>query len=349
MKPFSCAMAAQRAGEDLIGTAGYYQTYVFIECPKPWAAKAFSSEAIPPALRQYVKVTAAQRSVQFLCINRGLATPPAHTTVLIYERIDERTEQGYQGYEFQLEGLDQVVPCLEGYWHSHDLSDLKETPYSALQNFKTAPKSIELQDILVCTHGMRDKCCAQFGQPFFREAKQQASQGHLPNMRIWQVSHMGGHRFAPTAISLPDGRYYGRLSLAVLSAIATRSGPIEQLRSVYRGWGMLPPALQVLERQLFLSEGWSWLDNQITYQLITAPEPNTTDQGAGNHQVHARLSVQAPDGSVSLHHAKLIQDPRQTYCLKTSCSSASPATVIKYSVAEYSVVKCVQRETASVI
>lgn len=337
MKPLSCAIAAQRAGEDLIGTAGQYQTYVLIECPLPWPAKAFDSQHIPSGLCQYIKAVKATRSVQFLCINRGMATPSSSIAVLVYEQADLSARpstasnfvNGYRGQEFQLDGLDQVVPCLKAHWQGDRLGQL-----------------IEQQDLLICTHGMRDKCCAQFGQPLFREAKHLAAQGQLP-ARVWRASHIGGHRFAPTAISLPDGRYYGRLTLSALQAILLRRGAtsgdrsafINQLQSVYRGWGILPPPLQVLERQLLLSQGCSWLDHKVSYQLGATESESS--------YICAELSVQQTDGAIATYRARFTQDTEQ--CVKTSCRDASPSPLVKYTVVEYSAVQHPQSATVSTL
>ncbi len=311
---FFCAAAAQQAGEDLIGTAGHYQTYVLIECPLPWAAKAFESEMMPPALRHFVRQARAERSVQFLCINRGAAIASAQTTVLIYElssALPSAFASGYRGYEFQLESLDQVVTCVESHWQGTQLG---------------RPLGADIQDILVCTHGMRDKCCARFGKPLFKAAKRLFAESQLLKVRIWQASHIGGHRFAPTAIALPSGRYYGRLTAKTLRAIVTRRGAVDQVRSVYRGWGLLPPPLQVFERQLWLSQGWSWLDHSIAYQSFTA----TSD----SEQIDAELSAQLTDGTVKRYYARLAPDPHQSYCLKASCQADQPSTFVKYSVAD---------------
>ena len=56
---------------------------------------------------------------------------------------------------------------------------------------------------LVCTNGKRDKCCAKFGRPVY-EALQE-SQGDT----VWQSSHIGGHRYAPTVLFLPHGVNFG--------------------------------------------------------------------------------------------------------------------------------------------
>ncbi|MEL6881674.1 MAG: sucrase ferredoxin, partial [Cyanobacteria bacterium J06607_10] len=199
MKPSFCAIANRQAGEDLIGTAGHYQTYVLIECPMPWAAKVFNSKCVPSSLRQYIKAAKAGRSIQFLAIDHGLSAAAAETKIslMVYEKavpsdgearlhldnLNQAVGQ-YRGYEFQVDDLAQVADCLNAHWQGNLLG-----------------KPITKRDILVCTHGMRDKCCARFGQPFFKEAALSAKQGNLPNTRVWKVSHIGGHRFAPTAIS----------------------------------------------------------------------------------------------------------------------------------------------------
>ncbi len=328
MNPLPCTISAQQAGEELIGTAGHYQTYVFIECPLPWPKKAFDSERMPLALRQYVKAMKAKRSVQFLCINRGAASASARTAILVYDCTDrsalnhfsEGSANRYCGQEFQVDGLDQVVACLETHWQGDG---------AAFQGNRSG-QTIDQQDIFICTHGMRDKCCAQFGQPFFRDAKRGVEQGELPNTRVWRVSHIGGHRFAPTAISMPDGRYYGRLNFSALKAISTRSGPISQLRSVYRGWGILPPPLQVLEQQLLLNHGWQWLTYEAAYKVLASD----TGNDLSDEQVQAELFVRAPNASeVTLYRAKIIRNAAQTYCTKASCGDTSPSTFVKYAVA----------------
>jgi len=360
MKPSFCAIANQQAGEDLIGTAGHYQTYVLIECPMPWAAKVFTSQSIPPALRQYVKTIKAKRSVQFLAINCGLsasAAPPS-VTVMVYEktvpsavsadasnRPITTSTGGYRGYEFQLDDLSQVVDCVEAHWQGDRMG-----------------QPITLQDILICTHGMRDKCCARFGQPFFRDAAYSCKQGNLPNTRVWKVSHIGGHRFAPTAISLPDGRYYGRLTLSALQAIVTHSGPVEKLRKVYRGWGLLPSPLQVLERQLLLQHGWAWFDCKVTYRILSdsrvvvnglSPEKERRQRElfveiSANRSAHQTQEPQTENetrlerSEPVTYWAKLIQDRQNTVCVKASCSSAMATPFVKYAVAECVLVSCPQ-------
>jgi len=69
-------------------------------------------------------------------------------------------------------------------------------------------KLVDEPVVLVCTHGKRDACCAKWGMAFWREllACEDAA-----TVQMWQTSHLGGHRFAATAVVLPHGYHYGRL------------------------------------------------------------------------------------------------------------------------------------------
>jgi hypothetical protein len=58
---------------------------------------------------------------------------------------------------------------------------------------------------LVCTHGRHDACCAERGRPFAAALAQEAPE------ETWEVSHIGGDRFAANVLTLPSGHYYGRL------------------------------------------------------------------------------------------------------------------------------------------
>jgi hypothetical protein len=76
--------------------------------------------------------------------------------------------------------------------------------------------------ILVCTNGKRDRCCAELGRALALDlteaAASEAAAGTLADVDIWEADHLGGHRFAPTAVVLPTGYVYGRLDVATTTA-----------------------------------------------------------------------------------------------------------------------------------
>ncbi|MFF3055777.1 sucrase ferredoxin [Streptomyces sp. NPDC057909] len=63
-------------------------------------------------------------------------------------------------------------------------------------------------------------CCALAGRPLA-----QAVAAEEPEA-TWEISHLGGHRFAPTMLVLPHGYLYGRLTpqMALDALSATRQG-----------------------------------------------------------------------------------------------------------------------------
>lgn len=71
--------------------------------------------------------------------------------------------------------------------------------------------------LLVCTNGRRDVCCAVRGRPVAT-----AAAGLAPD-RVWESTHTGGHRFAPTGVLLPWGLAYARLTEEGAAALLASS------------------------------------------------------------------------------------------------------------------------------
>jgi hypothetical protein len=67
--------------------------------------------------------------------------------------------------------------------------------------------------VLVCTNGRRDRCCALLGRPLAAELAADDRHG------VWEISHIGGHRFAPTSLVLPHGYAYGRTTAHAVKGV----------------------------------------------------------------------------------------------------------------------------------
>ncbi len=95
--------------------------------------------------------------------------------------------------------------------------------------------------LLVCTHGRRDRCCAVDGRALARAV---LGAGETD---VWECTHLGGHRFAPTALVLPTGYVYGRLDVggAVAALKAAAAGEVEAAHC--RGRSTWEPPGQVAE------------------------------------------------------------------------------------------------------
>ena len=118
------------------------------------------------------------------------------------------------------------------------------------------PKHERTRDILVCTHGTVDAACAKFGYPLYRFMRDSLSDGRL---RVWRVTHFGGHVFAPTFIDMPTGHYWAYVENQQARQIIQRQGDVGALLGTYRGWAGLDGGFaQALERQLWQEHGWDW-------------------------------------------------------------------------------------------
>lgn len=311
MSKFFCSEFSRQAEEDIIGSASPHPTYVLVECPTPWTSAAMDSKYIPQNLKDLVsEVNRTKLPVRFLLIASNQTKGTLNKKVLIYDKQKEWLSQGYTKKEFNVEDLEQAATVISQYLKGNALDwDSEES---------------QTRDILVCTHGSHDQCCARYGNPFYFHALETISDLGLSNIRLWKASHFGGHRFAPTAIDFPDGRYYGVLDQDLFRSILTRTGDVTGLNKVYRGWGILPNPLQVLERELILRYGWDWFNYKVAHKII--------NQNSDKSVIQAELTFEKEDGSVHHYQAKLVKDESKTLQLKGSCCNTKESEFVKYSV-----------------
>jgi hypothetical protein len=100
--------------------------------------------------------------------------------------------------------------------------------------------------LLICTNGKRDKCCAIFGRNLITQSKDLLS----PDLfgQILECSHLGGHRFAPTAIWLPENLALGRLEPRAVANLLEHGAMESQF---IRGDTRLTPAQQVVQASVW--------------------------------------------------------------------------------------------------
>ncbi len=116
--------------------------------------------------------------------------------------------------------------------------------------------------LLVCTHGRRDRCCALDGRALTK-ALVDAGEPH-----VWESSHLGGHRFAPTALVLPTGYLYGRLDVATAVSARKAAGLGEVETALCRGRATWSPQGQVAELAVRAATGLRGAD-ALTVQGTT--------------------------------------------------------------------------------
>ncbi|WP_030542794.1 sucrase ferredoxin [Streptomyces albus] len=204
----TCATASRELSEPLAGTAATARTWLLVEQPGPWGAKALTSSHLDPALGRALETAAAGTGVRVALIRR----PGRHA-----DRPPGGARRVFAAHT--LPGRSWIRTALLA-----DPAELLDLDLHALG----AGRHGGLWDpyegdplVLVCTNGKRDRCCALLGRPL---AEELAATGEA----VWEVTHIGGHRFAPTLFVLPYGYAYGRVTARAVKEIlhAVRDGQV---------------------------------------------------------------------------------------------------------------------------
>lgn len=143
-------------------------------------------------------------------------------------------------------------------WLSLSNGDLLRAPWGTPvddSSFTTAVPSDPM--LVICTNGARDQCCAIEGISLRKQLLAHCAPQWHP--QIWEGTHIGGHRFAPTALYVPGNYILGRLDLDAAMGIVEK-GVIP--RPNLRGQSHLSPCHQILRAETgnYLEIQWEDLD-----------------------------------------------------------------------------------------
>lgn len=220
-------------GERMLGTAAVVDVWVLLEHRPAWRARAWEDNDLAAATRRWLNQGISELAAQGCKVRPQLIRqPPA-------ERPGMRL----------LIHRDGVLRAFRA--KAADYADLAATPLPALA-LGAGGERLEAPHYFVCVNGRRDRCCARFGLPVYRRLRE------LVGERAWQVTHLGGHRFAPNVLVLPQGALYGRVGAGgggdaavadFVDQVEAGGMPLAQLR----GRACYPKAVQAAEG--FAGEG----------------------------------------------------------------------------------------------
>ncbi len=242
-----CRVHTAQADEPLLGTANDGVTsWVLVEHAGHWGPKVpKQAEELPESAREQLRKLDDEDGVRVQLIRRpGGLLEPGRPWVFVVS-VDPADPGRSRAVGRQLDGVGQL-----------DSLSLE----AELSGATGALEQVEPL-YLVCTHGARDRCCAKWGMPVFKRLC--ALAGDSGAGRVWQASHLGGHRFAPVVLTLPDGYVYGRVGIdgdveAETERLfaETEAGRIYDLERV-RGRSCLRSPVQFADVSLRRREGWS--------------------------------------------------------------------------------------------
>lgn len=298
-----CSVISRAAGDDPAGSGSSFDSYLGVEIPLPWKDDVTESKAFPEELREAVE--AACEAGAFDKFTALMPDPEysreGHARVLYLRRPHPGPFAAYDRREYLVprEDLAPLVAALAGSGNLSRFDVYRENTSG-------------VRDVLVCTHGSRDVCCGKFGYPVYNLLRFKHA-ARNSDLRVWRTSHIGGHRFAPTFLEFPEGRYWGHLELGAAEGLAVRRGSLADLARFYRGWaGFGSHFEQIAEREVLTREGWAWFAYLKEGRLLAVNEDET--------RAEVRIVYRSPDGSVSGVYEALMEAAGSVMTLASSGS-----------------------------
>jgi hypothetical protein len=231
-----CADLSRENDEPLAATASRIDHWFLIEYRGLWTREALPGSGLSDQVKAHLREQAA-------------AVP--HARLLFIRRPDRRGRPEFVAFAAtSIPGQERLTRIeVQGY------EDLRDLELGAGE-----PAGHPLY--LVCTHGKHDPCCARYGRPLY-----EALRDELDPEWVWQVTHVGGDRFAGNLVCLPEGLFYGRVDRESAGSVLDEhlAGRLELGR--YRGRSCYPFPVQAAERHVRETTGLTGIDDLALHSL----------------------------------------------------------------------------------
>ncbi|PPK65288.1 sucrase ferredoxin [Actinokineospora auranticolor] len=226
----ACAARSRALDEPFAGTAATAVTWLCVEQPGPWGRDALAQSHLDSGLAAELTARAAGTGVRVVLIRRPGPHPdrhrPAPRRVYLAHTAPGRAFLRREVFTDPKHLLDLDFAAVGG---------------GAADGFGEV---VSWPVLLVCTNGRRDVCCAVAGRPVAAELA--ATHGEA----AWECTHIGGHRFAPTALLLPTGYTYGDLDGARARALLADPGVVVDRCRGRSTWAPAGQAAELAVREL---------------------------------------------------------------------------------------------------
>lgn len=271
-KPDACSVMSENAGASALGTAPAATFWVALEQSGPWGARAATQSGLEPEVGLALERRCQEAGGRLILIRR----PGAHPDTRVGRAQRVFLAGGLADRPWMLQqNVDDPARLLRLPWDALIKGDI-----AAAQDMVPELEKSPVPVLLVCANSRRDICCALRGRPVAAECS-----ARRPG-RVWECSHTGGHRFAPTGVLLPYGQTFARLSsrsaVAAVDASARGEVPLELLGTAYdRGRSHLTSPAQAAE---------SLVRHQIQEPRLLALSTTATPQPGRENAWRCRVS-----------------------------------------------------------
>jgi hypothetical protein len=218
-----CSALAEELDEPMIGSVDQRVRWLLVEDRSAWGSHAVD-DVLGPEFAQAAKA----RALRALLIRRREGDPAADVVrrAILVDTVTREMAVRTIGASSEL-----------------TIDELVDAPVADFG----APLADPI--FLVCTNGKRDACCALRGRSLVTALAADHAE------RVWECTHLGGHRFSGNLVCLPDGLVYGRVTAAVGPRLVDDflDGRVDP--AFLRGRSAWPPPAQVAEGALRVSLG----------------------------------------------------------------------------------------------
>ncbi|HYN65420.1 MAG TPA: sucrase ferredoxin [Ornithinibacter sp.] len=271
-----CSAASLSRGDPQAGTAPVASRWLLVEHQGPWAKKPMDTPPLLGPVGAEVEKTCASFGGKVLLVRRPGRRAPGEDPRAWY-------------------AVDTVRRTwVRGTWRTAE--DLLEAAHALGTRLSGSDEDAEPM-VLVCTHGTRDACCAVRGRPIVATLARA-----LPE-EVWECTHLGGHRFAGTLLSLPDGVCFGRLEPATAVDIVTSHRRGSTDAGHLRGTTRWEPAVQAALVAVLAAHGPASADDVVP-GAVDVDGDRTTVEVLGRGSMPERVVVDVvtealPDAALS--------------------------------------------------
>jgi len=269
----TCFDNSLQASEQIFSTAPNINFWILIEYSSHWEEKAFNNSDIQIEVKNMIRSLAGKYPKSRIQLIRNEDKSNDH--INLYIAITKETDK--KVYEYRVKSYQDILNID----FDSEMSDKHLTSKPLM---------------LVCTHGSYDNCCGEKGLELFYHLSKKEKY-----FKVWQTTHLGGHRFAANILILPGGIYYGRINRDNYKKIKNSYINNKLEIDLLRGRCFYHPDVQAAEYYLRSELNYSYLNNLYLISKSTT-EDGTIDVRFKNEDSNKvfELTIEKNDKALQL-------------------------------------------------
>ena len=311
-QPHACSVLSRELGEPLAGTGAVAGAWLLVEQPGPWGRAAVTDSRLDPELGAELEGRTAGTAVLLALIRRvedhhdsaprhrrwyaasthpkrtwlatGVVEYPTELLKIDFAALDAGDRRAVADLEHTFVGAPLLGVCTNG---KRDACCATVGRRVAVEVEALEVKALEVAASSAAATSAAAGGVAGGGAVGGAADGGAAGVAGVPGggvagagvPAIWEITHLGGHRFAPTAVVLPSGYSYGRLDTASATRVLTDARADRMTVDCCRGrstWSRPGQVAELAVREALDETAEAALDVVSVAQTAGDPEPAWT-------------------------------------------------------------------------